>query len=70
MSEERVLVNPLRISPATLNDLEAHLLLCYTGGVRLDELLPRGPPEHAGWHEALRHGALKAFGRRIHRFLL
>lgn len=32
---DRVLVNPLRIDPATLNDLEAHLLLCSTGTVRL-----------------------------------
>lgn len=32
---DRVLVNPLRVDPATLNDLEAHLLLCSTGSVRL-----------------------------------
>lgn len=38
-SADRVLVNPLRISAATLNDLEAHLLLCYTGRVRLDQRL-------------------------------
>jgi len=30
----RVMVTPLRIDPAVLNDLEAHLLLCYTGQVR------------------------------------
>lgn len=31
---DRVLVTPLRIDRAVLNDLEAHLLLCYTGKVR------------------------------------
>jgi D-glycero-alpha-D-manno-heptose-7-phosphate kinase len=30
----RVVVTPLRIDRAVLNDLEAHLLLCYTGQVR------------------------------------
>ena len=32
---DRVIVNPLRIRPATLNELEYRLLLCYTGGTRL-----------------------------------
>lgn len=32
--QDRVLVTPLRIDRAVLNDLEAHLLLCYTGKVR------------------------------------
>jgi D-glycero-alpha-D-manno-heptose-7-phosphate kinase len=32
-----VLVNPLRIDSAILNDLEAHLLLCSTGSVRLHQ---------------------------------
>ena len=32
--KDRVLVTPLRIDRAVLNDLEAHLLLCYTGKVR------------------------------------
>lgn len=36
-SGDRVLVNPLRISSATLNDLEAHLMLCYTGRVRVNQ---------------------------------
>ncbi|HVO78387.1 MAG TPA: GHMP kinase [Candidatus Bathyarchaeia archaeon] len=31
---DRVVVTPLRVDPAVLNDLEAHLLLCYTGKVR------------------------------------
>jgi D-glycero-alpha-D-manno-heptose-7-phosphate kinase len=34
--EDRVVVNPLRIERDLINDLEAHLLLCYTGGVRTD----------------------------------
>jgi D-glycero-alpha-D-manno-heptose-7-phosphate kinase len=33
---DRVVVNPLRIDRGVLNDLEAHLLLCYTGRVRTD----------------------------------
>lgn len=32
--KDRVVVTPLRISPEILNDLEAHLMLCYTGKVR------------------------------------
>ncbi len=33
---DRVSVTPLRIDHGVLNDLEAHLLLCYTGQVRPD----------------------------------
>jgi D-glycero-alpha-D-manno-heptose-7-phosphate kinase len=33
---DRVLVTPLRVDRSVLNDLEAHLLLCYTGKVRPD----------------------------------
>jgi D-glycero-alpha-D-manno-heptose-7-phosphate kinase len=33
---DRVVVNPLRIDPGTINDLEAHLILCYTGRARTD----------------------------------
>jgi D-glycero-alpha-D-manno-heptose-7-phosphate kinase len=33
-SKERVVVNPLRIDRDVLNDLEEHLMLCYTGGTR------------------------------------
>lgn len=35
-SRENTLVNPLNIERDTINDLEAHLLFCYTGGVRTD----------------------------------
>lgn len=34
--KDRVVVTPLRIDRSVLNDLEAHLLLCYTGKVRPD----------------------------------
>jgi D-glycero-alpha-D-manno-heptose-7-phosphate kinase len=37
----RVLVNQLRVDPSILNDLEAHLLLCSTGQVRLNQGLIR-----------------------------
>lgn len=33
-SADGVLVNPLRLHDSTLEDLEAHLLLCYVGNVR------------------------------------
>jgi len=35
-TDGRVVVNPLRIERDIINDLEAHLLLCYTGKVRPD----------------------------------
>jgi D-glycero-alpha-D-manno-heptose-7-phosphate kinase len=34
-SRDGVVVNPLRIHPETMNDLEYHLMLCYTGKTRL-----------------------------------
>lgn len=34
-NRDAVIVNPLRIDSATLNELEYHLLLCYTGKTRL-----------------------------------
>jgi D-glycero-alpha-D-manno-heptose-7-phosphate kinase len=34
--KDRVVVTPLRIDRSVLNDLEAHLMLCYTGKVRPD----------------------------------
>jgi D-glycero-alpha-D-manno-heptose-7-phosphate kinase len=33
--KQRVIVNPLRISDATLNELHYHLMLCYTGATRM-----------------------------------
>ena len=33
-SRQRVVVNPLRIDKDVLNDLEEHLMLCYTGSTR------------------------------------
>jgi D-glycero-alpha-D-manno-heptose-7-phosphate kinase len=35
--DERVIVNPLRISGDTISELEHNLLLCYTGGTRLSD---------------------------------
>lgn len=34
--EDRVVVTPLRMDPGLINDLECHLMLCYTGKVRPD----------------------------------
>ncbi len=34
-TKERIVVNPLRIDRDTLNELECHLMLCYTGKTRL-----------------------------------
>lgn len=34
-SEDGIVVHPLRLDSAVLNDLECHLLLCYTGQTRL-----------------------------------
>ena len=34
---DRVVVNPLRVDPATVNELEHNLLLCYTGRTRLSD---------------------------------
>ena len=36
-SGDRVIVNPLRISPSGVNELEHNLLLCYTGRTRLSD---------------------------------
>ncbi len=36
-SGDRVIVNPLRISPSGINELEHNLLLCYTGRTRLSD---------------------------------
>lgn len=33
--KDRVIVNPLKVNPATVNELEHNLLLCYTGATRL-----------------------------------
>jgi D-glycero-alpha-D-manno-heptose-7-phosphate kinase len=37
LSADRVVVNPLRIDPATVTELEHNLLLCYTGRTRLSD---------------------------------
>jgi D-glycero-alpha-D-manno-heptose-7-phosphate kinase len=35
--EDDVIVNPLRISPDTIHELEYNLLLCFTGGTRVSD---------------------------------
>jgi D-glycero-alpha-D-manno-heptose-7-phosphate kinase len=37
LSAEHVVVNPLRVDPATVTELEHNLLLCYTGRTRLSD---------------------------------
>lgn len=37
LAEERVIVNPLRIQPATMNELESALVTCFTGVSRRSE---------------------------------
>ena len=37
--KDQVIVNPLKISPLTINELEYNLLLCYTGEVRESQKL-------------------------------
>ena len=34
---DRVIVNPLRVKPETVNELEHNLLLCYTGATRMSD---------------------------------
>ncbi|HEU4758758.1 MAG TPA: GHMP kinase [Dehalococcoidia bacterium] len=61
-SRDGVTVNPLRIPPDTLSDLEYHLVLCYTGKTRLsaglidkqDELLRQGRSDTVDGLGALR----------------
>ncbi len=61
-SPDTVVVNPLRIPAAVLNDLESHLLLCYTGKTRLsaglidrqEQLYQQGRPETLSGLHALR----------------
>jgi D-glycero-alpha-D-manno-heptose-7-phosphate kinase len=35
--EDEVIVNPLRVAPETINELEYNLLLCFTGGTRASD---------------------------------
>ncbi len=61
-SSEAVIVNPLRIPAHVLNDLESHLLLCYTGATRRsaglidrqEQLYRQGRPETLSGLHALR----------------
>jgi D-glycero-alpha-D-manno-heptose-7-phosphate kinase len=49
---DRVIVNPLRVSPAVLNELETSMVVCFTGVSRRSEAIiveqQRGMTEHAG----------------------
>jgi D-glycero-alpha-D-manno-heptose-7-phosphate kinase len=39
LAHDRVIVNPLRISPATMNELELSLVICFSGVSRASELI-------------------------------
>jgi D-glycero-alpha-D-manno-heptose-7-phosphate kinase len=49
---DRVIVNPLRIAPAILNELETSMVICFTGVSRRSEAIiveqQRGMTEHTG----------------------
>jgi D-glycero-alpha-D-manno-heptose-7-phosphate kinase len=49
---DRVIVNPLRVAPAVLNELETSMVICFTGVSRRSEAIiveqQRGMTEHAG----------------------
>jgi D-glycero-alpha-D-manno-heptose-7-phosphate kinase len=54
--EDRVIVNPLRISPDTMLELEHNLLLCYTGGTRRSDRIIE---DQTNRFEASEEGALE-----------
>jgi len=59
-SAERTIVTPLRLRRDVLNDLEAHLLLCYTGQTRLSSgLIER----QVGYYQAGRKETLEGMAR-------
>ena len=59
-SSKGVLVTPLRIEAGVLNDLEAHMLLCYTGKVRVDLGLIT---KQIRYYEEKRQGTLEGMQR-------
>ena len=49
---EEVVVNPLRISPETINELQYCLVLCYTGGTRLSaQIIDKQVGNYQAGHE-------------------
>ena len=50
--ESAVVVNPLRVDPDTVNELEYNLLLCYTGRTRLSANIIRTQVDNYVRHEA------------------
>ena len=53
---DRVIVNPLRVAPAMLNELETSMVICFTGISRRSEAIiveqQRGMTEHTGGTQA------------------
>jgi D-glycero-alpha-D-manno-heptose-7-phosphate kinase len=57
--EDRVIVNPLRIDSATVNELEHNMLLCYTGRTRLSDKIIDDQQSRYLRHDAETVGALR-----------
>lgn len=68
---DRVIVNPLRIRPETVNELEHNLLLCFTGGTRrsdriIDDQTARYVSQESRTVEGLREQKQLALAMKDH----